>query len=165
MADNFIQLEKSDVLTLKIRTADGKETGESLEFDFEDTGIYLTYQNMIEKIEKDKKWLNNQYLIIGKRQDVKGKKLLSKNEEDTFRAEQEFFKRIAEDYNMFLGENGVQKLLNGKKLGWITIDRIDRIIKKQIEPQLEKYQDLILDKIKNKYVQNNKQSQEIEVIK
>ena len=36
MMDNTIKLNKSDVLTLKIRTAEGKLTGEVLTFDLED---------------------------------------------------------------------------------------------------------------------------------
>ena len=34
--ENFIQLNKDDVLRLEIRTDDGKSTGEFLEFDLED---------------------------------------------------------------------------------------------------------------------------------
>ena len=65
---------------------------------------------MAEKDKKNKENLRNQILIIDKRQDVKGKKLLSKNEEDKIKAVSDFFKKEIEVYNMFLGENGVEKV-------------------------------------------------------
>lgn len=151
MTDNFIQLSKGNVLTLKIRTVEGKETGEVLEFDLEDIELPLRYQELLEKDKKNKENLRNQFLIIDKRQDVKGKKLFSKNEEDKIKALNEFFKKEAEIYNMFLGERGVEKLLNGRKLGWTTLDEIDKIIKEQIEPHLDLTMDSITNKIKEKY--------------
>lgn len=151
MTDNFIQLSKGNVLTLKIRTAEGKETGEVLEFDLEDIELPLRYQELLEKDKKNKENLRNQFLIIDKRQDVKGKKLFSRNEEDKIKALNEFFKKEAEIYNMFLGERGVEKLLNGRKLGWTTLDEIDKIIKEQIEPHLNLTMDSITNKIKEKY--------------
>ena len=160
MTDNFIQLNKDDILRLKIRTYDGKETGEYLEFDLGDIELPLRYQELIEKDKKNREWVNNQLLIIGKRQDVKGKKLLSKNQEDEIKALNEFYRKEIEVYNMFLGENGVQKLLNGRKVNWETFDEINTIIDKQIVPYLDENMKKITDKIKNKYkitVQKNKE--------
>ena len=54
MTDNFIQLGKSDVLRLGIRTEDGKDTGEYLEFDLEDIELPLRYQELAEKDKKNK---------------------------------------------------------------------------------------------------------------
>ena len=78
MTDNVIKFNKSDCLTLKIQTEDGKDTGEYLEFDLGDIELPLRYQELIEKDKKNKEYLRNQMLIIDKREDVKGKKLLSK---------------------------------------------------------------------------------------
>lgn len=165
MAENFIQLNKSDVLTLKIKTSDGEFTGEELVFDLEDTELLLRLQDLLEKDKKNKENLRNQILIIDKRQDVKGKKLMSKNEEDKLKALNEFFKKEVEVYNMFLGENGVQKLLNGRKLGWTTLQEIDDIIDKQIAPYINVNMNKITDKIKEKYGQAVKRNEEkIEVI-
>ena len=165
MTDNFIQLKESNTLKIGIKDKNGNIIDGILEFDFENSGILLIYQDMVERIKKDKQWLNNQYLIIGKRQDVKGKKLLSKNEEDTLKAEQEFFKKIEKDYNMLLGENGVRKLLNGRELGWVTLSEIDEIIETQMFPLFNNYQNKIEEKIKNKYLNSVKKSvEEIEVI-
>lgn len=151
MTDNFIQLKKSDVLRLGIKTDEGVDTGEYLEFDLEDIELPLKYQELIEKDEKNKKWLKNQMIIIEKREDVKGKKLLSKNEEDKIKAINDFYKKEEEVYNMFLGENGVKKLLNGRKMGWTTLQEIDELIEKQILPHLDLSMTKISQKIKEKY--------------
>ena len=153
MTDNVIKLNKDNVLRLGIQTADGKDTGEVLEFDLEDIELPLRYQELIEKDKKNKENLRNQMVIIDKREDVKGKKLLSKNEEDKIKAINEFFKKEVEIYNMFLGDNGVQKLLNGRKFGWTTLQEIDDIIENQIAPHLDMSMDSITKKIKEKYGQ------------
>lgn len=164
MTDNFVQLNKSDVLRLGIRTEDGKETGEYLEFDLLDIELPLRYQEMIEKDKKNKEHLRNQFLIIDKRQDVKGKKLLTKNEEDKIKALNEFFIKEIEVYNMFLGPRGVEKLLNGRKFTLTTLQEIDEIIEKQIAPYLDVDMKKITAKVKEKYSQAIKKSEDVEVI-
>jgi len=160
--NNYIQLKKDDILRLKIRDYNGNETGEILEFDLEDISLPLKYQELIEKARKNKEYLQNQLVIIDKRQDVKGKKLLSKNEEDKIKAVNDFFNKQVEVYNMFLGENGVQKLLNGRKMGWNTLNEIDEIIGKQITPYLDLTMENITKKIKEKY--GSKKEEEIEIV-
>ena len=165
MIDNFIKLNKDNVLRLGIKTSDGKDTGECLEFDLEDIELPLKYQELLEEDKKNKGQLRNQMLIIDKRQDVKGKKLMSKKEEDKIKALNEFFKKEAKIYNMFLGENGVEKLLNGRKLGWTSLQEIDEIISKQITPYLDLSMESITKKVKEKYSQALKRNEEqIEVI-
>lgn len=164
MTDNIIKLNKSDVLTLKIQTEDGKDTGEVLEFDLEDIELPLRFQELIEKDKKNKEYLRNQMLIIDKRQDVKGKKLLSKNEEDKIKALNDFFIKEIEVYNMFLGPRGVEKLLNGRKFTWTTLQEIDEIIETQISPKLDISMQSITDKVKEKYSQAVKKNEDIEVV-
>ena len=164
MTENFIQLNKSDVLRLGIRTEEGKDTGEYLEFDLEDIELPLRYQELIEKDKKNKEYLRNQMLIIDKREDVKGKKLLSKNEEDKIKALNEFFIKEVEVYNMFLGPRGVEKLLNGRKFTWTTLQEIDTIIEKQIAPHLDISMKHITDKVKEKYGQVINKNNDIEVV-
>ena len=165
MIENYVQLEKNDILRLGIKTAEGEDTGEVLEFDLEDIELPLKYQELIEKDKKNKENLRNQMLIIDKRQDVKGKKLLSKNEEDKIKAINEFFAKEIEVYNLFLGENGVQKLLNGRKVGWTTLQEIDDIVVKQIAPHLDFSLKNLTEKVKEKYSQAvNREKEEIEVI-
>lgn len=151
MKDNFIQLENDDILRLEIVDKNGVSTGEFLEFDLEDIELPLKYQELVEEDKKNADHLKNQLLIIDKKEDVKGKKLLSKNEEDKIRALNDFFKKEEEIYNMFLGKDGVKKLLNGRKLGWTSLKLIDEYIEKQIMPHLNISVDNITKKIKEKY--------------
>lgn len=161
MIDNFIQLSEDNILRLGIKTKDGEDTKQVLEFDLEDIELPLIYQEMLEKDKKNREALRNQFLIIKKRQDVKGKKLLSKNEEDEIKALNEFFKKEVEIYNMFLGENGVQKLLNGRKLGWTTLTEIDKLIEKYIAPKLDLTMENITQKIQSKYSHSVDKSKEV----
>ena len=162
--DNIIKLNKDSVFRLGIQTSDGKDTGEYLEFQLDDIELPLRYQELIEKNKKNKEQLRNQMLIIDRRQDVKGKKLLSKNEEDKIKTLNEFFIKEIQVYNMFLGARGVEKLLNGRKFTWTTLQEIDEIIEKQIAPHLEVNMKNITDKVKEKYSQAVKKSEDIEVI-
>ena len=79
------------------------------------------------------------------------------------RAINKFFNEEIEVYNMFLGENGVQKLLNGRKLGWTTLSEIDEIIEKQIAPHIDLSMTKITDKVKEKYSQAIQKGKELEV--
>lgn len=161
MTDNFIKLNKDNILRLRIETNEGKDTGEVLEFDLQDIELPLRYQELLEKDKKNKEHLRNQFLMIDKREDVKGKKLLSKNEEDKVKALNDFFKAEVEVYNMFLGERGVEKLLNGRKLGWTTLQEIDEIIGKQIKPYLNTNMKNITDLVKEKYGQAVERNKEV----
>ena len=166
MIDNTIKLNNNeDLLRLKIVDNEGKPTGEFLEFNLGDIELPLRYQELIEKDKKNKENLRNQMLIIDKREDVKGKKLLTKNEEDKIKALNEFFLKEVQVYNMFLGARGVEKLLNGRKFTWTTLQEIDEIIEKQIAPHLDISMKKITDKVKEKYAQAvDKSKEQIEVV-
>lgn len=151
MTDNYIQLNKDSVLRLGIKDSEGNDTGNVLEFDLEDTELLLRYQELIEQDKKNRIWLNNQMVIISKKEDHKGKKLLSANEEAELKALNEFFKKEKVVFDMFLGEGGVDKLLNGRKLGWTSLKEIADIITKQIGPYFDKTMDDITKKVKDMY--------------
>lgn len=163
-SDNYIQLKNNEnILKLGIRDAEGNDTGEYLEFNLEDIELPLKYQRIIEEDKKNRAYLKNQFTIIDKKQDHKGKKLLSSNEEEKLKAMMNFYKKEVEIYNLFLGENGVQKLLNGRELSWTTLDEIDEIIVNVIIPKLEINAENISDKIMKKY-SNKSEKQRDDVI-
>ncbi len=151
-SDNEIQLKRNeDLLRLKIIDENGKDTGNYLEFNLEDIELPIKWQQLIEEDKKNRAYLKNQFTIIEKKQDHRGKKLLSANEEAKVKAMQDFYRKEVEVYNMFLGENGVQKLLNGRKLSWSTLEEIDKIIADVILPKLEINANKIKEKIMKKY--------------
>ncbi len=152
-----IQLKNDNILRLEVLTDKGEKTGEYLEFDLEDIELPFIYQEILERLKKSRKNLKNQFVIIDKRQDHKGKKLMSSNEEAKLKLLNDFYKEQTEIYNMFLGENGVQKLLNGRKLRWTTLKEIDEIIEKRIAPKLDITLENITKKIKEKYSVNKEE--------
>ena len=150
--NDIIQLKRNEnILRLRIKDEDGNDTGNFLEFNLEDIELPIRYQEIIERDKKNRLDLKNKYAIIDKKQDHKGKKLLSSNEEARIKVTIEFYKKEVEIYNMFLGENGVQKLLNGRQLSWSTLQEIDEIIEKAIVPKLEISAESIKKKIMSKY--------------
>lgn len=166
MTDNFIQLKKDDsILRIGIKDENGNPTGEHLEFDLEDIELPLRYQELVEKIKKNGVNLRNELIIIEKREDVKGKKLFSRNQEDKIKAVQNYYKNQIEAYNMLLGENGVQKLLNGRPIHYTTLAEIDEIIEQQIAPYFEDTMSRITNKVKEKYGNfGNKKEDTVEVV-
>lgn len=149
--ENTIQLKKKDLVKFKIVDEDGKETGDWLEFDMGDIELPIRLQELVEKDKLNRANLKNKFLVIEKKQDHKGKKLLSSNEEEKIKAMTDFFKEEVEVYNMFLGENGVQKLLCGRKLSWDTLSEINDIITEVITPKLDISLDNMTKRIKEKY--------------
>lgn len=161
MEENYIQLKKDkDILKLGIRDAEGNDTGEYLTFNLKDIELPLKYQQIVEEDKKNRENLKRQFAIIEKKQDHKGKKLLSANEEAKIKAMIEFYKKEVELYNMFLGKNGVEKLLNGRELSWNTLEEIDEIIMNCILPKLKVSAEDIKKKIMEKY--SNKRADIIE---
>lgn len=150
-SDNTIQLKKKDLVKFKIVDEDGKETGEELVFDLGDIELPIRLQELVEKDKLNRANLKNRFIVIDKKQDHKGKKLLSSNEEEKIKAMSEFLKEEIEVYNMFLGENGVQKLLCGRKLSWDTLSEINDIITEVITPKLDISLDNMTKRIKEKY--------------
>lgn len=161
--NNSIQLKRSkEVLRLRIKDENGNDTGNYLEFNLGDLDYLLILQDMMEADKKNREYLKNQYAIIDKKQDHKGKKLFSANEEAKIKAMNDFYKKEAEIYDMFLGKDGVKKLLNGRKLTPGTLDEIDEIIEKAILPKLEIKAEDIKKNIMQKYSNKEKRDDVIE---
>ena len=163
-SDNYIQLkENEDILKLRIRDEEGNDTGEMLVFDLEDIELPMKLMKMQEQDKRNRTELQNQFIIIDKKQDHKEKKLFSAKEEAKIKAMQDFYKKEVEVYNMFLGKNGVEKLLNGRALSWSTLEEIDEIIEQCILPKLEISAENIKKKITKKYSKkSNKEGNIIE---
>ncbi len=162
MTDNYIQINKGNLLEIKLKTEEGIDTGEKLVFDLEDVELPLRMQEVLERNKKNKECFKNQITLIQKRPDVKGKKLLTKNEEDTVKAVKDFVDKSVEAFNLFLGENGVQKLLYGRKPSVEGLLEVEDIVVNQIQPLLDKNMADIMEKLKNKY--SKKDKEEIEVL-
>lgn len=157
--ENFIQLKKDNILKIGIKTADGKDTGEHLEFDMEDIELPLRLNQSGVEHKKNLQQLKMQIQIIEKQQDKKGKQMLSWKEEEKIKAYRDFYNKEMKALDLFLGEGGTLKLLNGRKPYYSMYEDIGEIIE-PIMPLIKQRTDNIISNIKEKYA--NKQSDVIE---
>ena len=157
--ENFIQLKKDNILRIGIKTADGKDTGEHLEFDLEDLELPLRLNQSELEHKKNLKNLKMQTMIIDKKQDKKGKQMLSWKEEEKIKAYKDFYNKEMKALDLFLGEGGTLKLLNGRKPYYSMYEDIGEIIE-PIMPLIQQRTQDITNTIKQKY--KNKQSDVIE---
>lgn len=158
--ENFIQLKKDSILRIGIKDSDGNDTGEHLEFDMEDINLALRLNECDEKHRKNLEFLRNQFIIIDKKEDKKGKKILSWKEEEKLKVLQEFYKKEMEALDLFLGENGTKKLLNGRNPYYSMYEDINDMLK-PILPKLKLRADDIAKKIKDKYSNVNNQEKNV----
>lgn len=148
--ENFIQLKKDNILKIGIKDAEGKETGEHLEFDLEDIEMPLKLNECELKHRKNLEYLRMQFVIIDKKEDKKGKFILSWKEEEKIKVLQEFYKREMDALDLFLGEGGTKKLLNGRNPYYSMYEDINDMLE-PILPKLKLRADDISNKIREKY--------------
>lgn len=150
MNNDFIKLKKSSILKIGIKDDKGNDTGEHLEFDMEDIELPLRLNECEARHRKNLEFLKMQFVIIDKKEDKKGKFILSWKEEEKLKVLQEFYKREMEALDLFLGQNGTNKLLNGRKPYYSMYEDINDMLV-PILPKLKLKADDIANKIKEKY--------------
>lgn len=154
--EDFIQLKKDNILKVGIKDSDGKDTGNFLEFDLEDIELGLKLNQCQKKHNENIQNVKRQFIIIDKKEDKKGKQLLSWKEEEKIKVLKQFYKDEADALDLFLGKNGTRKLLNGRKPYWTMYDDINEMLK-PILPKLKLSMDGVVDKIKKKYKETGKE--------
>ena len=152
----YIQLKKSNIQKFGIMTEDGVDTGEYIEIDIEDIELPFKINDCEKKHRENLQQLKNQMIIIDKKQDHKGKELLSSNEEEKLKALRDFYKKEEEALDLFLGEGATRKLLNGRKPYYSMYDDINEMLK-PIIPGLENATNGFTERIKAKYKTNNEE--------
>lgn len=149
---DFIQLKENNVVTIGIKDKDGNIIDGELYFDLEDIDLPIRYQEMLEKHKKNENELRHQLTIINKKQDIKGKKLFSKNQEDTFKAMKEYYLKDMEALDYFLGEGKTQMILNAmKRKPYISMFEDIGEMLTPIIPVIEKNMEITENTIKEKY--------------
>lgn len=154
---NYINLkERKDILQLGFKDKDGNivkdEKGNEvfIEFDMGDIELPLKYNKCVNQIEQARRTLKSQFIIIDKRQDHKGKQLLSSNEVAKMNALKQFYKDMETAIDLFIGQGGTKKFLNGRNPYFEMWDDIGEAI----APYMDKMQLTISDmeiRIKEKY--------------
>lgn len=155
---DVIQLKKDNILRIGIKDSNGVDTGEHLAFDLEDIELPLRLNQCEAQHRKNLEFVKNQFIIIDKKEDKKGKFLLSWKEEEKIKVLQDFYKKEMEALDLFLGKDGTKKLLNGRNPYYSMYEDINEILE-PVLPKLKLRADNIIDKVKEKY--NNKKETDV----
>ena len=154
---DYIQLKKrKDILRLGIKDEEGNVVKDEynkevcIEFNLGDIDLPIKYNKCVKLIEEARVKLKNQIFIIEKKQDHKGKGLLSKNEEDKVKAVKQFYNDMEIAMNLFLGESGTKKYLNGREPYWEMFDELSEGISPYLDKMKIKVSDMI-ERIEEKY--------------
>lgn len=111
--ENFVQLVKRDSLVkIGIKDVNGNDTGKYLKFDLERVNYPLKISECVELHKKNLIWLRDRQIVLSKKEDKKGKKILSWKEEEGIKLYEEFYKKEMEALDMFLGEGATQMILD-----------------------------------------------------
>lgn len=159
MTENSIQFKRENVLKITLYNEKGEDSGEYLEFDLEDIELPLKYQQAIEDHKKNYNSLKNQLLIISKKEDHTGKKLLSSNQEAEFKALSDFYQKEMKTMDLFIGEGKTRVILEKvmRRRPYITMfnDIIESL--EQVSHLFNNGYKSIEEKIKEKYsiMENN----------
>ena len=149
--ENFIQLKEDNILRYGIKDAEGNVIeGKYLEFDLEDIELPLRLNRMEIEHKKNLNSLKIQLSALEKKEDKKGKYLLSWKEEEGLKIIKTFFEKEIDTLDLFLGKGMTRVLLNGREPYYEMFDDIVEIIK-PIMPDIEKNFTSITDRIKKKY--------------
>ena len=111
-----IQLKQDNLFKIGIKNAEGKDTGEIITIDLEDIKLPLKCQESEKMIKDNNRWLQAQRIMIEKRPDKKGKKLLSANEEALLKLVNEYYEKQTKAYELVLGEGAIKKILCGREM-------------------------------------------------
>lgn len=144
---DYIQLNQDNLFKLGIRNANGEDTGEIITIDLKDPKLPLKAQESEKMIKNNNRWLQAQRIMIEKRPDKKGKKLLSANEEALLKIVNEYYEKQTKAYELVLGDGAVKKILCGREMYITFFADLDNEMKK-ILPKLKQNEVDIKEEIK-----------------
>jgi len=154
--ESFIQLKKDNVIRIGIKDSEGNDTGKYLSFDLEDITLPLRLSDCEEMHRKNIIYLRDTFIIIDKKEDHKGKKILSWKEEEKFKALNLYYKKEMQALDLFIGEGKTQMILDlmGRNPYYSMYDDISEMLN-PILPKLKMNADSIKKQIMTKYGKNN----------
>lgn len=154
--ESFIQLKKDNIIRIGIKDSEGNDTGKYISFDLEDITLPLRLSDCEELHKKNIVNLRDKFVIIEKKEDKKGKKILSWKEEEKLKALEEYYRQEMKALDMFIGEGKTQMILDlmGRNPYYSMYEDISEMLV-PILPKLEMNADSIKKQIINKYGKKN----------
>ena len=143
-----IQLKQDNLFKIGIKNAEGEDTGEIITIDLEDIKLPLRCQESEKMIKDNNRWLQAQRIMIEKRPDKKGKKLLSANEEALLKIVNEYYEKQTKAYELVLGEGAIKKILCGREMYITFFSDLEEQMKK-LRPKLNQNAVDLKEKIKS----------------
>lgn len=148
--ENSIQLENKNIFRLNIKNAEGKDTGKYLTFNLDDIELPLK-MNKADIIHKQNvNRVRTQIMALDKKEDRKGKYLLSWKEEETIKILNNFYKDEMNAFDTIFGKGACKDVLAGQDPYFEMFDDIVEALKPYTE-KLSKMSFDMTEKIKNKY--------------
>lgn len=153
--ESFIQLKKDNIIRIGIKDSEGNDTGKYISFDLEDITLPLKLNDCEDMHKKNIVNLRNEFIVIDKKEDKKGK-ILSWKEEEKIKALNEYYKNEMKALDLFIGEGKTQMLLDlmGRNPYYSMYDDISEMLN-PILPKLKMNADSIKKQIMTKYGKNN----------
>ena len=154
--ESFIQLKKDNILRSGIKDSKGNDTGKYLSFDLEDITLPLRLNDCEDMHHKNIINLRDDFIIIDKKEDKKGKKILSWKEEEKLKALEEYYRNEMKALDLFIGEGKTQMILDLMERNpyYSMYDDISEMLN-PILPKLKMNVDSIKKQIMSKYGKNN----------
>ena len=141
-------MKQDNLFKIGIKNAEGEDTGEIITIDLEDIKLPLRCQESEKMIKDNNKWLQAQRIMIEKRPDKKGKKLLSANEEALLKLVNEYYEKQTKAYELVLGEGAIKKILCGREMYITFFSDLEEQMKK-LRPKLNQNAVDLKEKIKS----------------
>lgn len=153
--ENYIKVERKDIFRLGIADEEGNpkldENGKEvcLEFDLADIELPLKLNKCEHLIRKAQSNLKSKMVVIDKKEDRKGKMLLSYKEEEKIKALKEYYDEMEKAIDLFIGEGGTRKVFGSRRYWEMYEDLIEML--NPFLPKMKISVDSIISRVKNKY--------------
>lgn len=149
---DYIQLKKRDsIKRFGIRTTDGEDTGEYIEFDMEDLDLPIkANQCQLSHVENYNN-LKKELEEANQKSDEKGEhEIISEKEKATIEALKRFYEAEEKALDGFIGKGATKKLLGNGEPYLTMYDDINDYLK-QILPTIKDAEKSLESRIKDKY--------------
>lgn len=150
--EDFIQIKEENVIRVKVKDKDNKDTGVVITFDLQDVSLPLKFNKMEALHRKNLSILRQKGVALDKQEDKKGKFLLSWKAEKKSEILEEHYKKEMEALDLLIGEGTTQKILNalGRNCYYNMFDDIVDSLTPILD-KMENEADKLIKKVEEKY--------------